>query len=178
MHAHMHTVPSLEAELLALHAAAAAAAGTVGSACMHVFNADTLRLCQTSSAFVYLQQSREQRASREPEIAQRRREGEGWMCSSGMETCVSCYRIIISLQSPSTSAALRQRTHTPTSGWTTTTLICVCTHQGPFTPVLLLDHQKTHLLMSWRRDFPLIQTLQFRIPLLSLMLLTSEICFL
>lgn len=113
--ARMHTVSSLDAVVFALHAEAA---GKVGCACMRVFNADTLILWQASGAFMYLQQSRVQRASREPEIAQCRGEGEGWMCSSGMETRVSCYRIIISLQSPSTSAALRQRTHTPTSGWT------------------------------------------------------------
>ena len=112
----MDTESFWDAELFASHAEAA---GKVGSACMQLFNAETLMLCQASSAFVYLQQSRVQRASREPEIAQRRGEGEGWMCSSGMETRVSCYRIIISLQSPSTSAALRQRTHTPTSGWMT-----------------------------------------------------------
>lgn len=110
------TVSSLHAELFVFHAEAA---GKVGSACMQVFNADTLILCQARSAFIYLQQSRVQRASREPEIAQRRGEGEGWMCSSGMETRVSCYRIIISLQSPSTSAALRQR-QSPASGRATT----------------------------------------------------------
>lgn len=122
MHARMHTVSSLDAELFALPAEAA---GKVGSAFMQVFHADAFIWCQASGAF-YLQQSWVQRASTEPEIAQRRGEGEGWMCSSGMETRVSCYRIIISLQSPSTSAALRQRTHTPTSGWTTALLPDVC----------------------------------------------------
>lgn len=48
------------------------------------------------------------------EIAGCRGEGEGCMCSSGMETSVSGYRIIISLQSPSSSAALSHNTHTYT----------------------------------------------------------------
>lgn len=39
--------------------------------------------------------------------------GEGWMCGSGMETSVSGYRIIISLQSPSASTApVHTHTHT------------------------------------------------------------------
>lgn len=127
------------------------AAGKVGSACMRVFNTDTLILCQASSAFIYLQQSRVQRASREPEIAQRGGEGEGWMCSPGMETRVSCYRIIISLQSPSTSAALRQRTHTPTSRFT---LICVCRHEGPFTPVFIVRPPENTVSNVMETGFP------------------------
>lgn len=81
------------------------------------------------------------------------------MCSSGMETRVSCYRIIISLQSPSTSAALRQRTHTPASSWTTTLNHDPCVQaQGPvYTCFYLLDHQKTHFVMSWRQDLRLVQ---------------------
>lgn len=80
-------------------------------------------ICKRQSAVVkYLQRCRVQSvstlcASREPEIAQCGGEGEGWMCSSGMETSVSGYRIIISLQSPSTKTALLHTTHTTASSW-------------------------------------------------------------
>lgn len=173
----MHTVSSLDAEPFALPAEAA---GTSGSACMQVFDADTLIWRQASGAF-YLQQSWVQRASTEPEIAQRRGEGEGWMCSSGMETRVSCYRIIISLQSPPVLHYGREHTLLAAAGPQRFPLMCVCAStRGRLHLFLLLDHQKTHLLMSWRRDFPLLQTLQFTVLLITFggCLLTSESLFL
>lgn len=134
LRARTHTVSSLDAELFALPVEAA---GKSGSACMQVFDADALILCQASGAF-YLQQSWVQRASTEPEIAQRRGEGEGWMCSSGMETRVSCYRIIISLQSPPVLHYGREHTLLAAAGPQRFTLMCVCKRQEPFTPVFIV----------------------------------------
>lgn len=129
------------------------------SACTQVFNADTLIWCQASSAFIYLQCAAcIQRTWNSPTKSR----------GGGVDVQLRHGNPRILLQDHNiTAESIRQCCTTADNtlllapGLHRLTLICVWARRAVYTCFYLLDHQKTHFQMPWRRDRRLIQMFEF-----------------
>lgn len=123
-----------------------------------------------------------QRASREPEIAQRRVGGGG----VDVQLRHGNPRILlqdhnITAESIHQCCTTAENTLLLAPGPHRLTPIKACRHEGAvYTCFYSLDHQKTHFLMPWRRDHRLTQTpsVWTSLPCFSVCCTLLKVCFL